>query len=176
MEFSTLIAQRYSVRKFTTQPVDPSDLTAILEAARLAPTAVNKQPARILVLEQAESLAKLKSCTPYTFDAPLALIVCYDETAAWVRSFDEHNSGAIDAAIVGCHIMLKVHDMGLGSTWVGHFDPVKIHGNKHRGDQADQRPQEKAGKAELGPNPTPQCKMHPKFTQLRPRNYTNTLP
>ncbi|MBO4336311.1 MAG: nitroreductase family protein [Desulfovibrio sp.] len=126
MEFSTLIAQRYSVRKFTTQPVDPSDLTAILEAARLAPTAVNKQPARILVLEQAESLAKLKSCTPYTFDAPLALIVCYDETAAWVRSFDEHNSGAIDAAIVGCHIMLKVHDMGLGSTWVGHFDPVKL--------------------------------------------------
>ncbi|MCR5814983.1 MAG: nitroreductase family protein [Desulfovibrio sp.] len=126
MEFSELIAQRYSVRKFSAKPVEEKDLTAILEAARLAPSAVNKQPTRILVLEKAESLAKLKDCTPYTFDAPLALVVCYDETAAWIRSFDAYNSGPIDAAIVGSHIMLKVHDMGLGSTWVGHFDPAKL--------------------------------------------------
>ncbi|MBR3663103.1 MAG: nitroreductase family protein [Desulfovibrio sp.] len=126
MEFCELIAQRYSVRNFTQEPITAKDRTAILEAGRLAPTAVNKQPTRILVLESPESLNKLKNCTPYTFDAPLALVVCYDATVSWVRSFDKHNSGPIDAAIVATHIMLAVHNLGLGTTWVGHFDPAKL--------------------------------------------------
>ncbi len=124
MEYVRLIRERYSVRKFSPQPVEESKLAAILEAARVAPTAVNKQPQRILVLRDAADLEKLKACTPYTFDAPLALAVCYRKDEAWVRPYDGDNSGVVDAAIIGTHIMLAVHDQGLGATWVGHFDPA----------------------------------------------------
>lgn len=126
MEFLQLIKDRYSVRKISNEPVDEAKVTAILEAARVAPTAVNKQPFRILVLRDAKSMEKLKSCTPYTFDAPMALVVCECKDEAWVRPYDNYNSGVIDAAVIGTHIMLAVHDLGLGTTWVGHFDPVAL--------------------------------------------------
>ncbi len=124
MEYSQLIKERYSVRKFSTQPVEEAKAAAILEAARLAPTAANKQPQRILVLRGAADMEKLKSCTPYTFHAPMALAVCCNKDEAWVRPYDGYNSAVIDAAIVGTHVMLAAHDLGLGSTWVGHFDPA----------------------------------------------------
>ncbi len=76
MEFNQLIRDRYSVRKFSSQPVAADTVEAILEAARVSPTAVNKQPQRILVLRTAKDMEKLKECTPYTFDAPMALAVC----------------------------------------------------------------------------------------------------
>ena len=124
MEYNQLIKERYSVRKFGSQPVEESKVAAILEAARLAPTAVNKQPQRILVLRDAASMEKLKACTPYPFNAPMALAVCCNKDEAWVRQYDGDNSAVVDAAIVATHLMLVVHDLGLGSTWVGHFDPV----------------------------------------------------
>ena len=124
MEYTQLIKERYSVRKFSSEPVSEATLLSILEAARLAPTAVNNQPQRILVLRDAAGMKKLKACTPFTFDAPLALAVCYNKDEAWLRPYDSDNSGRIDATIVGTHIMLAVHDLGLGSTWVGHFDPA----------------------------------------------------
>ncbi len=124
MEYNQLIKERYSVRKFSPQPVEEAALAAILEAARLAPTAVNKQPQRILVLRDPADMEKLKTCTPFTFHAPMALAVCCNRDEAWVRPYDGYNSAVIDAAIVGTHIMLAAHNLGLGSTWVGHFDPV----------------------------------------------------
>ncbi len=61
MEYSQLIRERYSVRKFSDQPVEESATRAILEAARTAPTAVNKQPYRILVLRDAESMIRFRT-------------------------------------------------------------------------------------------------------------------
>jgi len=122
MEFGQLIRERYSVRKFSSRPVEEGKITAILEAARVAPTAVNKQPQRLLVIRSPESLEKLKECTPYGFGAPMAIAVCCRTDEAWVRPYDNYNSGIIDAAVVGTHVMLAAHDLGLGSTWVGHFD------------------------------------------------------
>lgn len=124
MEYSQLIRERYSVRKFSSQPVEECTVEAILEAARVSPTAANKQPQRILVIRDPANMEKLKQCTPYTFNAPMALAVCCDRNEAWVRPYDNDNSGVIDATIVSTHIMLAIHDLGLGSTWVGHFDPT----------------------------------------------------
>ena len=126
MEFTTLIKERYSVRQFSDRPVEPDKITALLEAARVSPTAVNKQPQRILVLRGPAGMETLKSCTPYTFNAPMALIVCGNRNEAWVRPYDNDNSALVDAAIVGTHIMLAAHDLGLGTTWVGHFDPAAV--------------------------------------------------
>lgn len=124
MEYLQLIKERYSVRKFSSQQVEESKLEVIMEAARLAPTAANKQPQRILVLRGEKDMEKLKNCTPYTFHAPMAVAVCYRKDEAWIRPYDNANSGIIDATIVGTQIMLAVHNLGLGTTWVGHFDPA----------------------------------------------------
>jgi nitroreductase len=126
MDFLELAKQRYSVRKFSNRPVEPEILERILAAGRLSPTAANFQPQRILVLNTEENLTKLKNCTPYHFHAPLALLICYDQTVSWKRSYDQNDSGTVDASIVTTHMMLEIASLGLGTTWVGHFNPESL--------------------------------------------------
>ena len=66
MDFLKLAKERYSVRKFSDKKVEREKLDAILEAGRCAPTAVNYQPQRVLVLESPEALEKLKGCSSAT--------------------------------------------------------------------------------------------------------------
>lgn len=103
--FKALATERYSVRKFDTKPVEQEKVDIILETARLAPTAHNYQPQRLFVLNTADSLNKLKDCTNGHFNAPLAIIVCYDNTVSWKREYDDADLGTVDASIVGSHIM-----------------------------------------------------------------------
>lgn len=126
MDFLELAKERYSVRKFTDKKIEKEKLDLILEAGRVAPTAVDFQPQRILVMDNEESLEKLKLCTKYHFDAPLALLVCYDSSVSWKRVCDKKDEGVIDASIVATHMMLEIQELGLGSTWVGHFDAQLI--------------------------------------------------
>ena len=125
MAFIDLAIERYSVRKFSGKAVEKEKIDLILKAGQVSPTACNNQPQRILVIEDESALLKLKECTSYTFGAPLAFVICYDKTAAWVRSFDDDNSGEVDASIVTTHMMLEAADLGLGTTWVGYFNPEK---------------------------------------------------
>ncbi len=126
MDFLTLAAERYSVRSFETKAVEPEKLEKILKAGHLAPTGKNTQPQRILVLNTPETLEKLKECTKCHFDAPLALLVCFDPNDTYIRPYDGANGGIIDASIVTTHMMLEVTEQGLGSTWVMHFNPEKM--------------------------------------------------
>lgn len=126
MDLMNLLKERYSVRMFSDKPVEDDKLNQILEAGRLAPTAVNFQPQRILALKSDDALAKLKNCTRYHFDAPAALIVCYDNTVSWKRGYDNHDMGEVDAAIVTTQMVLEIANLGLGTTWVGHFDPAAV--------------------------------------------------
>ncbi len=126
MDFLTLAKHRYSVRKFDARSVEQEKLDQILRAAQLSPTACNFQPQRILVLQSEESLAKLKKCTKYHFDAPTALLICYDKNVSWKRNFDGDDSGVVDAGIVTTQMMLAAAELGLGTTWVGCFDPKTV--------------------------------------------------
>lgn len=123
MDLINLLKERYSVRKFTTQKVEQEKIDSILQAGRLAPTAVNFQPQRVFVLQSEESLEKLKTVTKYHFNAPLAFLICYDCSVSWKNPFSQQDEGIIDASIVTTHMMLEVANLGLGSTWVGYFDP-----------------------------------------------------
>lgn len=131
MNFSQLAKERYSVRKFSDRKIEPDTLKLILEAGQAAPTAVNYQPQRILVLDSVENLAKLKECTPYHFHAPMALLICYDTAVSWKRSYDKEDMGPVDASIVTAQMMLQAAELGLGTTWVGHFDPAAIRESFH---------------------------------------------
>lgn len=127
MSFIDLAKNRYSVRKFSEQPVEQEKLDLILEAGRIAPTAHNNQPQRILVLNTPEEMEQLTKCCPYHFHQTLALLLCYDKTVSWKRTeFDNADSGEVDCGIVGTHMMLEVHELGIGSTWVGHFNPQAV--------------------------------------------------
>jgi len=63
MDFLELARKRYSVRNYSDRPVEEEKLLKILEAGRLAPTAVNYQPQKIFVLKSAEAIEKLRSVT-----------------------------------------------------------------------------------------------------------------
>ncbi|MBQ3498789.1 MAG: nitroreductase family protein [Clostridia bacterium] len=123
MDFLTLSAERYSVRKFKATPVEQEKIDKILKAAQLAPTACNFQPHRILVINNEISLSKLKKCTKWHFDCPLAVLVCYNKDESWTRRYDNTQSGVVDASIVTTHMMLEATELGIGSTWVMSFDP-----------------------------------------------------
>lgn len=126
MDFEKLVEERYSVRKFADTPVEEEKLAVILKAGRLAPTACNYQPQRILIISGEEGMKKLKETTTYTFGAPMAILVCCDTSKSWTRPFDNDNSGVVDVSIVTTHMMLQAAELGLGTTWVGYFDPAKM--------------------------------------------------
>ena len=117
MHFSDLVKQRYSVRKYDSRPVESEKLTMILEAGRLAPTAVNYQPQRILVV-QGEGMEKMKGCSPCIFGAPVCLVVCYDKNASW-KSRTGREIGDVDGGIVLTQMMYQAEELGIGSLIVG---------------------------------------------------------
>lgn len=117
MSFSELVKQRYSVRKFDPRPIAREKLDAILEAGRLAPTAVNYQPQRILVV-QGEDTEKMRGCTPCMFGQSVVLVVCYDKTVSW-KSRSGREIGDVDGAIVMTQMMYQAEELGIGSLIVG---------------------------------------------------------
>lgn len=122
MEFLELAKKRYSVRSFTDQQIEEEKLAKILEAGRVAPTAANCQPQRILVVRDKDRLTALQKAAN-TYGAPLILVVCADKTQAWVRPFDKKNCSDIDASIVTDHMMMEATELGLGSVWICYFKP-----------------------------------------------------
>ena len=122
-DFLTLASERFSVRKFTEQAVAQDTIRQIVRAAQLAPTACNNQPQKVLVLQTEEALNKMRKCTKCHFNAPLGMLICYDQTQSWKRKFDGADSGWVDASIVTTHMMLAAQDLGVGSTWVMYFEP-----------------------------------------------------
>ena len=77
MSFLDLAKKRCSTRAYQPVPVSQEHIDAIVEAARVAPTAANRQPVRILQVTSEEGLASLAKAAN-VFDAPLAFVVCAD--------------------------------------------------------------------------------------------------
>lgn len=126
MDFQALSTARYSLRKFSAQPVEQEKLDLILEAGRSAPTAHNYQPQRIFVLRSPEALEKADACMGSHFHPPVILAVAYAPSVSWKRETDGKDHGEIDAAIAATQMMLQAADLGLGTTYVGMFEPEKL--------------------------------------------------
>ena len=125
MDFLTLAKERYSCRKLTDKPVEQEKIDKILEAARISPTAANKQPYHVWVLKSEEAVKLMEETTSCIFGAKL-FFVGASRDSAWVRPFDNANFAEVDASIVATHMMLEIQDLGLGTTWVGFFDAPKL--------------------------------------------------
>jgi len=121
--FLQLAKSRYSVRSYSPKPVEENKIQKILEAAAIAPTAANRQPVRIIIPEDISRLSAIKS----VFGAPTAFIICYDDRISWKNHHDsDRECGEIDAAIVTTHMMLEAEELGLGTCWIGSFDPQLV--------------------------------------------------
>ena len=74
------IFARKSVRKFTSEPVSDKQVETLLKAAMAAPSAMNGQPWRFVVVNDKEKLASMSKSLPYERleTAPLAIVVCGD--------------------------------------------------------------------------------------------------
>ncbi|HNW83305.1 MAG TPA: nitroreductase family protein [bacterium] len=125
MNFLELAKQRCSIRSFADKPVEKEKLEYILEASRVAPTACNKQPQRIIVVQHPENIEKVQKAYK-TFGSQCVLIVCRDDREALSREFDNKSPGDLDIGIVTDHMMLAAREIGIGSVMVGLFDPEII--------------------------------------------------
>lgn len=122
MDFLSLAEKRYSCRQFQNKLVEQEKIDKIIQAGILAPSAMNKQPFKIWEIK-GESIAKVAKATPFTFEANVILAIGSSNENSYIRNFDNKNFSEIDATIAATHMMLETADLGLGTTWVGHFDP-----------------------------------------------------
>lgn len=123
MDWMQLIKQRYSVRAYLDRPVPQEAIDAILESARMAPSAVNKQPWKFVVVRSQSAREQLWNCYDRDWfkSAPLYIVVCGDHDQAWKRPADGKDHCDIDIAIATEHLALAATSLGLGSCWVCNF-------------------------------------------------------
>lgn len=126
MNLLELSTKRYSLRNFEKKPVEKNKIEYILEAARLAPSAVNYQPWYFVVITENESIQKIQAC--YERDwfktAPMYILICGDHAQSWKRK-DGKDFCDVDIAIAVEHICLAAVEQGLGTCWVCNFDAEK---------------------------------------------------
>ena len=128
MDFTTVLQNRYSCRSFSARPIEEDKIDRILEAGRIAPTAVNKQPVHVWAVSNPGTLEAIKGVTRSNYGAPLLLVVGCRPADAWVRRYDGKNGAEVDATIVATYLMLAAENEGLGTLWVGSFDPELLKG------------------------------------------------
>ena len=125
MDFLELAKQRCTTRGFTNKKIDSNELDRILSAGRVAPTACNKQPQQIIVVQQPDNLLGIQKAYQ-TFGSQCVLIVCQDKRNPLIRPFDGKCSGDLDIGIICDHMMLAARELNIGSVMVGLFDPQII--------------------------------------------------
>ena len=127
MEVYEAIRARHSVRSFRDRAVEPAKLARVLEAAHLAPSARNEQEWRFVVVSdpaKKEALATEASSQHFMLEAPLIIGACAQTDGRVMRC--GQLAYPIDVAIALDHLTLAAVAEGLGTCWIGSFDPVRV--------------------------------------------------
>ncbi|MEW6592647.1 MAG: nitroreductase family protein [Candidatus Hadarchaeota archaeon] len=122
MDVFEAILKRRSVRTYVQKPVPKRKLEKVLEAARLAPSAVNYQPWRFIVVtdqSKKEKISEGQRWAGFLKDAPVVIVGCGDREASpkW---------HVIDVAIAMQNIVMAATAEGLGTCWIGSFDEKAV--------------------------------------------------
>lgn len=135
--FLDLVAERQSDRDYDTRPVEQEKLERIYEAARLAPSACNAQPWKIIAVDKPEirhaiadaASNKIVGINHFTKKAPVQFVIV-EEKANLLSSFGSWSQHKhyphLDLGILAAHIILAATDEGLGSCVIGWFNEQKI--------------------------------------------------
>ena len=128
MDFTEVIRTRRSVRSFKPDPVPDEVLAQVLDAARLAPSACNKQPWHFIVVRdpaKRRGLAQAAAGQAFVGEAPVVLLCCgqrYRDRYCWIGT----DMYLVDCAIAIDHLTLAARNEGLGTCWVGAFDHGEV--------------------------------------------------
>ena len=126
MEFSDVIKNRYSCKKFSSEQIGKDKLDAILEAGRVAPTAKNLQEQHIYVVQSESALETIDKLTLCRYNAPTVLIVAFNKNNVFTYPGEKRNSGIEEATIVATHLMLAAYNEGVDSCWINFFNPDEL--------------------------------------------------
>lgn len=117
------IANRYSVRSYKPDAVEDEKLGKILEAARLAPTAANRQGFRVVVIPTDRYKEQLKRIySPEWFTQPPYVLGIYAVPGEYAITKSGRSFGPVDASIAFTQILLAATELGLGTCWIGAFN------------------------------------------------------
>lgn len=128
MNFKELSVHRFSARKFTEEAVSEADLDYVMECVRMAPSAVNKQPWKFLVVQSEAAKQRVRQAydRPWFATAPLYVVCLKSLSEGWIRPCDGKAHADIDVAIATEHLCLAAAERGLGSCWVCNFDATLL--------------------------------------------------
>lgn len=128
LRFLDLVKSRYSCRAYLPEPVSREDITAVIETARLAPSACNRQPWKFFVADTPESCKTVALCydREWAKGVPAFIVACGDREQAWSRSSDGKSHVDIDLSIAIEHICLASAAIGLGTCWICNFDVGRL--------------------------------------------------
>ncbi|MCX5834039.1 MAG: nitroreductase family protein [Deltaproteobacteria bacterium] len=131
-----IIVKRFSCRTYGARPVSERDLTAICEAARLAPSACNSQTWRFVVIQDRNLISRIcdEAMRPvirnkWMKEAPVLIVGCSkldivaNRVGSAVTGIEYYQ---IDLGIAMEHMVLKATELGLGTCWIGWFREEKI--------------------------------------------------
>ncbi|MDW8033454.1 MAG: nitroreductase family protein [Nitrososphaerota archaeon] len=127
MNVFEVIEKRRSIRKYLEKNVEKDKILRILEAARLAPSAANRQPWDFIVVTDPEVKKKLGAAYPrdWFVNAPIIIIACATPAKAWTRR-DGEEYWKVDVAIAMENLVLAAWEEGLGTCWIGAFDEQEV--------------------------------------------------
>lgn len=120
------IEERRSIRSFTKQTIEDEKLMAVLEAGRIAPSAMNRQMWHFYVVTNPTLIDKLQvNCRDQkqVGEAPITLVIC--STQERVMSCGQKAS-TVDCSIALSMMMLEAVEQGLGMCWLGSFDELAV--------------------------------------------------
>lgn len=126
MDVFSAIQGRRSIRRYSPRPVEEEKLNKVLEAARLSPSANNRQDWKFIAVRDKEIRAKLTKAAdqPFVGQAPVVLVACGTNPDS-VMMCGQHRY-TVDVSIATTCMMLEAYEQGLGTCWLGHFDEKMV--------------------------------------------------
>jgi len=135
MDFSALMLARQSCRAYdSSRPVSQEDITACLEAARMAPSACNAQPYRFAVAT-GKAADAIGACTrsmgmnAFTKDVGVFIVISegpYNRTAAAGAKLKDQDYRSVDIGITTAYLTARATELGLSTCILGWFDEEKV--------------------------------------------------
>jgi len=123
MDVSTAISKRSSVRSYKATGVEEDKLKKILEAARLSPSASNRQEWKFVIVKDKETRKKLANAAfgqSFIGQAPVVIVACGTESKSVMGCGQPTHT--VDVSIACAFMILQAYELGLGTCWIGAFE------------------------------------------------------
>jgi nitroreductase len=127
MDVFEAITQRKSIRKYKDKEIEKEKLIKVLESARIAPSASNRQEWKFIVVKDENTRNKLVSAAhdqKFVGQAPVTIVACSTESER-IMPCGQH-AYTVDLSIAVSFMMLEATELGLGTCWLGAFDEEAV--------------------------------------------------